>query len=240
MSDKIWLYWEGPMPEYISLCCETVFVHNDNVELLDRDSFDTLFVRDRDLNIDKLDVVHRSDFVRAYILTHYGGLYIDADCIVMRNLSPVFDMSQQVGFVGYRDPLGYMSCNFMASSNSSNIMKEFYSKICSIIREDRPLDWLDIGSTPMNDVIACCENESALLPTEAIMPLAWNDSKMLMVQRSDEEQRQNFNETAFCYMLSNNTIRSHDETRTLHNMSKDQLLNSKYFISFLFREALKR
>ena len=163
MSDKIWLYWEGPMPEYISLCCETVFVHNDNVELLDRDS-----------------------------------------------------------------------------SNSSNIMKEFYSKICSIIREDRPLEWLDIGSIPMNDVIACYENESALLPTEAIMPLAWNDSKMLMVQRSDEEQRQNFNETAFCYMLSNNTIRGHDETRTLHSMSKDQLLNSKYFISFLFREALRR
>ena len=116
-----------------------VLIHNDNVELVDRDSFDTLFVSDRYLDIDKFDFVHRSDFIRAYILTHYGSLYIGVDCIIMRNLLPVFDISRQVEFVGYRDPLVYIGCNFMASSNSSNIMIEFYSRIYSIIQENRPI-----------------------------------------------------------------------------------------------------
>ncbi len=36
MSHTIWLYWEGPKPGYISLCCKTVYAYNDNVVLLDR------------------------------------------------------------------------------------------------------------------------------------------------------------------------------------------------------------
>jgi len=238
MSHTIWLYWEGLKPPYISLCVKTVFAHNKNVVLLDRASFDHLFTQDRDIDIDPLGLVHKSDFIRAYLLKHYGGIYIDADCIVLRNLSDVLDMTQQFGFVGYRDPFGYMSCNFMASKMNGEVITEFYNRVCSAVRSKRRLEWLDIGSVPMDDVIACYKDRSFLLPTESVMPLSWNESEKLCVQRDDEEHEQYFRHDAFCYMLSNNTIKSRDETRILYHMTENQLLSDRYFISFLFRRSL--
>src|SRR5438067_12216062 len=95
MPSTIWLYWEGPQPAYISLCCQTVFAHNSNVMVLDRTSFDHLFTHDRDIDIDALSLNHKSDFIRAYLLKHYGGLYVDADCVVMQDLWPVWELAEQ-------------------------------------------------------------------------------------------------------------------------------------------------
>ena len=56
MSETIWLYWEGPMPPLISLCCRTVSAHNEGVVLLDRAGFDELFIHDRDIEIEALSL----------------------------------------------------------------------------------------------------------------------------------------------------------------------------------------
>jgi hypothetical protein len=112
----LWMYWEGPMPGYIDLCCRTVRAHAARVELLDRAAFETLYRHDRDLPIDTLPLAQKADFIRAYLLVHHGGLYIDADCVVLGALDPVFDLADEAEFVGFRDSLGHMSNSFMASA----------------------------------------------------------------------------------------------------------------------------
>jgi hypothetical protein len=240
MTKPIWLYWEGPQPEYISLCCKTVFAHNENVVLLDRASFDRLFQHDRDINIDALALNHKSDFIRAYLLKHYGGLYIDADCIVLRNLSPVLEKASQFGFAGYREPQGHMSCYFMASLADSEVLTEHYNMVCATIRSRRYLEWLDLASVPMEKAIARHPDKSFLFPTEAIMPISWNESERLCIRRSDEEHERYFQHDAFCYMLSNNTIKSRHQTQVLCYMPESHLLIDHYFISFLFRKSLSK
>src|SRR5205814_2343526 len=153
LTDTIWMYWEGPQPAFISLCAQTVRAHNGNVVLLDRAGFDRLFTEDRDVEIDALALKHKSDFIRAYLLKRYGGLYVDADCIVMRDLAPVLDLSRQHGFVGYREPQGYMSCNFMASVAGGTVISEHYAQVCATLRSRRALQWLDLASVPMNEVV---------------------------------------------------------------------------------------
>jgi hypothetical protein len=66
----IWMYWEGPIQTFIALSCKTVFSHNEHVVLLNRASFEDLFVNDPDIDIDALPVHHRSDFIRASLLKH--------------------------------------------------------------------------------------------------------------------------------------------------------------------------
>jgi hypothetical protein len=85
----IWLYWEGPRPGYIDLCLQSVLLQHPDAHLLDRAGFDRLWRSDRDLPIDDLSLNHKSDFIRAYLLQHYGGLYLDMDCIVLRSLAPI-------------------------------------------------------------------------------------------------------------------------------------------------------
>lgn len=240
MSNTIWLYWEGPQPAYISLCCKTVFAHNDNVVLLDRASFDSLFTHDRDIDIDALALNHKSDFVRAYLLKHYGGLYIDADCIVMQNLSPVLDKAKEFGFAGYREPQGYMSCNFMASVAGGEVITTHYHEVCATLRSRHHLEWLDLASVPMEKAIASHPGKSFLFPTDTIMPVAWNESERLCVRRSDEEHQRHLQPDAFCYMLSNNTISSRHQTQVLCYVPESHLLIDHYFISFLFRKSLSK
>jgi hypothetical protein len=236
--DTVWLYWEGPMPPYVALCCKTVLVHNRNVVLLDRAGFEALLREDRDLDLDTLAVNHRSDFIRAYLLRHYGGLYLDADCIVLRDLAPVLDEARRVGFAGYREPSGYVSCNLMAAVKGGEVITEHYRELCRRVRGGQPLQWLDLASVPMEAVIARLPGEASLLPTEAVMPLPWADSRHLCVRRGDAEHDRHVRTDAYCYMLSNNTIKSRPETRLLYYMTEEELLGSRCFISHLFRRAL--
>jgi glycosyl transferase-like sugar-binding protein len=238
MDDTVWLYWEGPQPPYISLCLKTVRVHHPNARVLDRAAFDALFRSDRDLDIDALALNHKSDFIRAYLLAHYGGLYVDADCIVLRSLGPVLEMAGERGFAGYREPLGYMSCNFMAASAGSAVIADHYERVCARLRSGKPLEWLDLASVPMDQAVVAHPEEYCLIPTEQVMPLSWTKSHELCIQRSDEEHSRYVREDAFCYMLSNNTIKSRLKTRILCYMPEDHLLAARYFISYLFRRAL--
>lgn len=238
MNDTIWMYWEGPRPPYISLCFRTVTAHNENVVVLDRAGFDELYTVDRDIPIDSLALNHKSDFIRAFMLKHYGGLYVDADCIVMRDLSAVLALAEQHGFVGYREPQGYMSCNFMASAAGGRVIGDHYARVCETLRHGRPLQWLDLASTPMNEAVAAHPGHSFELPTRLVMPINWDESEQLCVRRKEEDHEPRLERDAYCYMLSNNTIKTRDQTRIICYMPEAHLLSSPFFISYLFRKSL--
>lgn len=234
----IWLYWEGPRAAYIDLCLKTVFLRHPGARLLDRPAFENLWKEDRDLPLDALALNHKSDFIRAYLLQYYGGMYIDADCIVMRDLTPLLELASEHGFVGYREPHGYMSCNFMASAPRGAVISDHYFRVCRRLRERRPLQWLDLASVPMNEAVATHGRDAHVLPVQAVMPLAWNESQLLAMRRDDSEHERHVAADAWCYMLSNNTIKSDERTRVLAYMVADHLLSDRYFLSYLLRKAL--
>lgn len=240
MANTIWLYWEGPKPAYIALCCETIRAHNEGVVELNRESFEPLFTADRDIEIDRLSSVHRSDFIRAYLLKHYGGLYIDPDCVMMRSLVPVLHVAWRMDFVGYREPMGSMSGSFMATRAHGSVITDHYHRVCAAIRSRRPLEWLDLTSVPLERAVLRFPAQSILLPTERIMPISWVESALFCVRRSDEEHERHLAQDAYCYMLSNNTLRSRQATRMVYYMPDYLLLEERYFLSFLLRKSLSR
>lgn len=238
MPNTIWLYWEGPKPPYIALCCQTIRAHNENVVELDREAFDRLFTHDRDVPIDRLSSVHRSDFVRAYLLKHYGGLYIDPDCVVMRSLMPVLQMAHENDFIAYREPLGSMSASLMASRAQGRVISEHYTRVSAAVRSGRSLQWLDLTSYPLEGAVRQYPHDVVLLPTELVMPVSWVDSALFCVRRSDAEHERHLAHGAYCYMLSNNTIKNRDATRIVPYMPEYYLLEERYFLSFLLRRSL--
>ncbi len=237
-TPRIWMYWEGPMPDYISLCYKTIVAHNPSATLLNRTAFDDLFMLDRDIDIDALSLPHKADFIRAHLLKHYGGLYLDMDCVVMRDLTPLLELAKQHEFVGYREQQGYMSCALMVSEVDGAVITEHYTTICAILRSKRQREWLDLTSTSMDKAIATCTDRYVLLPTERIMPINWAQSEEFCVCRSDVEHLQHLQQEAWCYMLSNNTFTSRPQTQRVSEMSEQELLNEQFFLSFLFRKSL--
>lgn len=240
MSFPIWMFWEGPRPGYIDLCIETVRQHHPDVRLLDRAAFEEIWTQDRDIQLDDLGLNHVSDFVRAYLLAHHGGLYLDADAVLMRPLDALIEAAQVHGFVGYREPQGYMSCNFMASRAGDWVIMDHYRRVCARLRAPEPLEWLDLASVPMDIAVRDYGDEALILPTRSIMPLAWNESARLAERRNDEEHGALLTDRSWLWMLSNNTVRSDLRTRHLYYLPREMVLQDRSFLGFLIRKALDK
>ena len=125
MNGPVWLYWEGPLPDWIAACRQTIFAHCPDVRLLDWTTFDQLWDSDRDLDIHRLSVAHRADFIRAFLLARIGGLWIDSDCLVMRDLQPVFDLLETHDFVAHAERQGHISNGFIAAAPDSVIARAY-------------------------------------------------------------------------------------------------------------------
>lgn len=111
----MWLYWEnGPnmitRPKYLELCLDTVHYHcstDFNVIFLNPSSVSNFLPTLRqDLN-QLCTIPQKVDYIRLMLLVQYGGIWMDADIIVMKSLLPYYNLLQKgydyVGFGCYFD-----------------------------------------------------------------------------------------------------------------------------------------
>jgi hypothetical protein len=153
MTLPVWLYWEGECPEWIQACQRTIFAHASDVRLLTPETFAQLWDTDRDINLTRLRPAHRADFIRAFLLARYGGLWIDSDCLIMQPLRAILDALREHDFIGHRERSGYVSNGFMGARPGSRIAATFYRRICAILRSGQPLGWISLGGQPLTETI---------------------------------------------------------------------------------------
>jgi hypothetical protein len=228
----VWTYWEGPCPEWIRACLRTITSHAARVHALDPKSFDQLWDRDRDINLSRLRPAHRADFVRAFLLHRYGGLWIDADCLVMHPLQPVLDLLQEHDFVGHRERAGLISNAFIAARRGSRIAGEFYSRVCHVLRSRKRLYWNALGADPLSAVVANDSRGWHELPCERVQPVCWSRPGEFFVERDHPDHDRVFDSQAVCYMLSNGAINNYIAAHR-----PPDLLSDRTFFSYLLRRS---
>lgn len=104
---NIWMYWENRKgkrkPEYLNLCYKTILKHNKkfNIHLLDEKSV-FRFLPDLRKDLDKyMNIPQKADYIRINLLHKYGGIWIDSDTIVIKDLSPFIEKLRKYEFVGF-------------------------------------------------------------------------------------------------------------------------------------------
>lgn len=234
----VWTYWEGPCPDYIGLCLDSMR-RMCNLRLLDRTAFDELWQEDRDLPIDKLYVAHRADFIRVYLLHHYGGAWIDADCIVLRRIDTLASCLAAHDLVYYREPHGTCSNNFLIAKARSRITGSYYESVVSHLRAGRPISWLEIGSVPLTAAIQRYPEHARQLATETIMPISWSENQRFLdpvtaeaLEEAARGRGRLHNSRSFCYMLSN-----HSMPEAVKILTREEILAGPTFLNYLFRMA---
>jgi len=87
-----------------------------------------------------------SDLIRYALLYHHGGIYMDADFIVMKDMKPIFDRLGDHDLISYstvsnpRDVCSdSFSSNFIASRKGSIFMKHMWEKQKALITNHCPL-----------------------------------------------------------------------------------------------------
>jgi len=106
----LWVYWElkngaTKPPDYINLCLKTIKLnsHLFNYILLDNHTiYDYLPALRKDIN--DLPLALKADYIRLKLLYTYGGLWMDADTIMMTDMNQVVKLlndSVNNDFVGF-------------------------------------------------------------------------------------------------------------------------------------------
>jgi len=202
----VWFYWEGKRPQWIELCHQTIVANSPETRFLTPEIFAEMWTEDCDIDLSHLYVAHRADFIRAYLLAKFGGLWIDADCIVMQDLSGLLEKLGEVDFIAHRERSGYFANCFMGAKKESVIAAELYARICRFLRENRRISWLEIGSKPLTEILHTTDAPFLEIECERIQPICWSQPEKFFALGSTAEHERNFDEKAICYMLSNGAV----------------------------------
>ena len=109
LPTDIWMYWENKdsneKPTYIKMCYETILNNVGNrfkVHLLDEKTiYDYLPKLRRDLDRKLKRIPMKADYIRYSLLYKYGGIWLDSDVIVFRNLDDLIEKLKEVEYVGF-------------------------------------------------------------------------------------------------------------------------------------------
>ena len=146
----IWMFWETlpgyKKPGYIDLCYQSV-KHNC------QDCFQIIYLNEKTIqnylpelsrySLGHLKIQHKVDFYRYLLLHKYGGIWIDADILVLKCLCPYMKNLQKHDYVGF-------GCGYS-------------KKVCSKTGNGygSPLNWM-MASKPNTEYLKCIIDEASL------------------------------------------------------------------------------
>jgi hypothetical protein len=157
----LWQYWdtiEGKeMPDYIKLCMKTVDKHcSDSFEIvrLNKDNIFT-YIPEIEKYKDKMKdliIAHKVDIYRIMLLHKYGGIYMDADLICLRDPIEIIHKLDKYDFVGFgctgdKCSYGYSQPSnwILASRTNSILMERVLKHLINKIEKQNKFDYHDLG-----------------------------------------------------------------------------------------------
>ena len=153
----LWQYWDGDKSSFIKLSMETVKKHcinSFNVVELNNDNIffylpEMIHYKDKMKN---LLIAQKVDIYRILLLYKYGGLYIDADTIVLRDPIEIMDKLQKYDFVGFgctgnNCTIGYGKPSnwILAARPTSILMAKVLDTQLKSINNNSSHDYHDLG-----------------------------------------------------------------------------------------------
>jgi phosphorylcholine metabolism protein LicD len=157
----LWQYWDNiddkKTPAYISLCLKSVDKYcskSFNIVRLNKDNIFTFIpeLEKYKTKMEKLIIAHKVDIYRIFLLYKYGGIYMDADIICLRNPIEIIDKLDQHEFVGFgctgqECKMGYGKPSnwIMASRPNGILMGKVLENILSKLQSKKEYTYHDLG-----------------------------------------------------------------------------------------------
>jgi hypothetical protein len=174
----IWMYWEtlpGKIkPGYIDLCVESVKFNCGScfeIIVLDNNTILDYLPELKDMDLTFLHLPQRVDYYRYSLLEKYGGVWIDADILVLKCICPFYNKLKKHDYVGFGCGHEYDICQrtlhgytkplnwFMMSRPHTKFIKCVKSttenRIVDALQNNRELEYHEIGK----DVLEHCYRE---------------------------------------------------------------------------------
>lgn len=251
----LWLYWENingnKTPDYIDLCYQTIMKHcskSFNVVKLNESKIKQYLPELEFLNLDltNLLIAQRVDFYRVFLLYKYGGLYIDADTLVLKDPIEIIQKLDNYDYVGFgctgnqcNYGYGKPSNGIMASRPQGKLISRVLNNLLAKLNDkNKKWEYFDLGKLVIWDEL------DYLIKNENYQyyhyPNDYDGTRD--INGNWIETSYLFSNTPIYYKDFNNmifVILYNSQMKDLKNLTKDQILNSDTNIAKFFKKSLQ-
>lgn len=244
----LWLYWENAPgsepPPHVLLChrilhrvcsgCDIRLVTPETVRrwLPDYDPrLDHIRVVDRP----GTEIAVRSDFIRAFLLERYGGLYVDVDCIALRDFAEIGDRLAQVEFVGMRRTTAksrHISIGLYGAVAGGRIISAYAHALRRLLETKSELCYIEAGQVLLTPIVDGYVETAHLYPEQLLHPVTAPQQKLFL--RPDLDPAELVEPEALCFMLFHRVFEQELAGWSLRDIYYGGILLSK-----VFRRSLK-
>lgn len=226
---KIWKYWENTKgtstPKYIDMAMyqPQEYSSHELVVLNEVSVLDYLPNLNAELeNTPITQIAHKADFIRASLLVKYGGLYLDSDSIIVKNLDCLFKDLE------YNSVVSFTESGILNNANSSDpaliqcmggrpgafILQDWHELQRARLRKKHALKWTEIGASAFNTACLKYPQEVKIRPAITIEPIKWNEAAEIFRRPGKIEDY--LTPEILCFMWFN-------KVNKLENLNKDSL-----------------
>lgn len=173
---NVYVYWEGPRVPYIDRCIDSIrqrcyrgctfhFITGENIDQYIPDGM----FHPRWKQIPELGV--KSDVVRAAVLHRFGGLYVDADTVMLRSPVGVIDESKDCAYMEWTTPPQRCIAGYIYCRPGSPVAKMWVDNINAALARRR-VGWTQLGEGCLTPAINATPPENLQrLPLNTFLPI---------------------------------------------------------------------
>ncbi len=185
------------------------------------------------------DPIHKSDMIRTRLVMRYGGMWLDSDAVVLRDLNWLFDRLTLYEFVGFNNggalhaERPFVRVNCFLSRPGGHIIREWAREQHEKLPQST-FAWSEIGASMLNSI--CCANRQLIdvQPFESICPIPWHS--VATFGSKDDALVERILDECLMVMLSNGTLRT--RCPGLQQLTVEQIATNDDILGGIMRGAL--
>jgi hypothetical protein len=238
----IWQYWEtkGVKPAFIEGLHEIARRNSGCQVVLVTPQTLTDYLPDVSRHILRIqEMAHKADMIRSMLVALHGGMWLDSDAIVLRDLNWLFDLLEQSEFVGFNNKgrleanRPWVRVNCFLSRAGGTVICRWVSRQHSKFPRTK-FGWEEIGTEILHPLCLAHRERVKILPFESICPIPWD--RVDKFERKHEDTERILNGSTIV-MLSNSQL----ETRApaLRYLTCGQIAEADHLLGAVMRFALR-
>lgn len=134
----VWTYWEGDKPPFIQLCDESIQYYCDKTPIrrihITPDTLDKYLKLPPKWHRMK-NPAQKSDILRAALLYHYGGIWLDSDVVAVEPFDKLLDCLKATEFFCFRLDEGNVTMSCIVARKGSRIAHEWLNRALKRLRK---------------------------------------------------------------------------------------------------------
>jgi len=245
MKNIVWNYWENrpgtSLPPHILLCrevlrhqcpqCTIHLVTPANVHQYLPD-LDPRIWQITLHNNSQNPIAVRCAFIRAFLLERYGGLYVDADCIALKDYSEAFNITEGYDFFAMRRTSAkskHISIGFYGSQAGGKIITAYADALRQTLQAKTVFRWGEVGAHLLTPIVDRNLERVFLFREEQIHPIVAEHQYLLT--DANLSIQENIPNDALCLMLFHRIFEQKINDVTFSQSTAEDLFLGQSFLS---------